>query len=49
MVGIDIEAELREYQWRRRFERERRHGVRSGLLFATVLVILVVIGRAVIS
>ena len=41
MVGIDLDTEIREYQWRRKFERPEQRRVRMSIIAPMLLVMLV--------
>jgi hypothetical protein len=44
---MDLDGEIREYQWRRKFERGPRRTFRVAILAATLAAILLVIARSV--
>jgi hypothetical protein len=47
MAAMDLNAELREYQWRRKFESEPRRTLRVIIIAAILLLILIVIARSI--
>ena len=44
---MDLDGEIREYQWRRKFERGPRRTFRVAILTVMLVAILVVIARSV--
>lgn len=47
MTEIDLDTEIREYQWRRKFERERPRRLQTVLTATIVLVVLSLAARSV--
>lgn len=44
MDGMELNIEMREYQWRRKFERGPRQTMRSSLLVVVALLMLLIAG-----
>ncbi len=46
MAGLDLDAEIREHQWRRKFERESPRTLRGSVIATIFLLMLGVIAHS---